>query len=74
MRKTLYEVLKEKFAKKPVTDEEIIQLKKELESEKLKAEIRKAKAIARGEGGSAKFSKVMDDLFGKTQDVKTPRF
>ena len=74
MKKTIFEVLRDHFKTKPATDAEIAQLKKDLEREKLKAEIRETKMKHKGGGGLDKFLSVTNELFGKTKDVKTPRF
>ena len=72
-KKTVFEVLYQKFKKKPATRAEIDQLKLELEKEEIKAKLRKIKLEGRQEKMN-NFSRVMDDLFGKPQNVKTPRF
>lgn len=74
MKKTIFEVIYEHFKTKPATESEIAQLKKDLEREQIKAKIREEKLKHKGGGGLDKFLKVTDDLFGKTKDVKTPRF
>jgi hypothetical protein len=74
MKRTIFEVIYDKFKTKPATDAEITQLKKDLEREQLKASIREVKQKHKGGSGLDKFLKVTETMFGKTQDVKTPRF
>lgn len=74
MKRTIFEVIYDHFKAKPATDQEIAQLKKDLEREELKAKIRQVKSTHKGGSGLEKFLKVTETMFGKTQDVKTPRF
>lgn len=74
MKKTIFEVIYNHFKTKPATDQEIAQLKKDLQREQIKEEIRETKQKHRGGSGLERFLKVTDELFGKTKDVKTPRF
>ena len=74
MKRTIMQVIIDHFKEKPATDDEIRQLEKNLKREELKAKIRETKMKSKGGSGVERFLKVTDELFGKHQDTKLPRF
>lgn len=53
-KRTLFEVMRDKMKKKPVSNEELNELKRESQKERLKADIAKAKYQQKNPGGQQK--------------------